>query len=83
MLEGKEFEGKIGDVGSYYVDVDAAGKVTLGMVISKAGNGFMMSSENKAEVTLVSLLEEYAKKSPAKWDDAAVETLKKVLALVG
>lgn len=29
MLEGKEVEGKIGDVGSYYVDVDAKGRAQM------------------------------------------------------
>jgi hypothetical protein len=29
VLEGKELEGKIGDVGSYYIDVDAKGRAQM------------------------------------------------------
>jgi hypothetical protein len=33
MIEGKELEGKIGDVGEYFVDVDDHGVVQIGMTI--------------------------------------------------
>ena len=29
MLEGKELEGKIGEVGNYYIDVDARGRAKM------------------------------------------------------
>ena len=33
MFDGKEVEGKIGEVGEYFVDVDSHGVVQIGMTI--------------------------------------------------
>jgi hypothetical protein len=83
MLEGKELEGKIGEVGSYSVDVDKTGLVKLEVSASKELEGIKLNSSNSAEISIFVLLEKVAQKTEAKWDDAAVAQLKALLNLVG
>ncbi|HZX13699.1 MAG TPA: hypothetical protein VFF49_04790 [Thermodesulfobacteriota bacterium] len=81
LLEGKELEGKIGEKGSYSVDVD-----TTGLIEIKLGGGDLMADgfEGGAYVklTLMSILEKVAAKTETQWDDAAVMSIKKILGLV-
>ena len=81
LLEGKELEGKIGEKGSYSVDVD-----TTGLIEIKLGGGDLMVDgfEGGAYVklTLMSILEKVAAKTETQWDDAAVMSIKKILGLV-
>lgn len=81
MLEGKELEGKIGDVGSYYIDVDATGKVEIALQVEKAFEGGKASSLTKVEANLLDICEAAAKKTDAVWDDNAIKTIKAVLNL--
>lgn len=83
MLEGKELEGKIGEVGSYSVDVDKNGLVKLEVSASKELEGIKLNSSNSAEISIFVLLEKVAVKTEAKWDDAVVAQLKAILGLVG
>lgn len=83
MLEGKELEGKIGEVGSYSVDVDKNGLVKLEVLASKELEGIKLNSANSAEISIFVLLEKVAAKTEAKWDDSVVAQLKAILGLVG
>lgn len=64
MLEGKELEGKIGEYGSYEVDVTATGKV-------KAMVGL--------EVDLIAELRKLAAKTDNKLDDKAVDWIAELI----
>lgn len=81
MLEGKELEGKIGDVGSYYIDVDASGKFEIAVEVAKEFEGGKASSLTKVEANLLDICEAAAKKTSATWDDNAISTIKAVLKL--
>lgn len=83
MLEGKELEGKIGEVGEYFVDVEKNGQVTISLTAKKELEGVLVSSENKAVVNVITLLEKVAAKTEAKWDEAVVAQIKKILGLIG
>lgn len=83
MLEGKEVEGKIGEVGAYSVDVDKTGKVVIAIEASKEIEGVKLKSVNSAEIELFVILEKVAQKTEAKWDDAVVAQVKTILGLVG
>lgn len=83
MLEGKELEGKIGEVGEYFVDAEKNGQVTISLTAKKELEGVLVSSENKAVVNVITLLEKVAAKTEAKWDEAVVAQIKKILGLIG
>lgn len=83
MLEGKELEGKIGEVGEYFVDVEKNGQVTISLTAKKELEGVLVSSENKAVVNVITLLEKVAAKTEAKWDEAVVDQIKTILGLIG
>ena len=83
ILEGKELEGKIGDVGSYFLDVEATGKVVISAEVMKSFEGGKISSVNKMETDLMVILEMVTKKTGATWDDELVAMIKKALMLVG
>lgn len=69
MLEGKEFEKQIGDAGVISIDVTPELKVIAEVAL-------------KQEIDLMSTLEAYVEKSAAKWDDAALDLIKKALVLL-
>lgn len=81
MLEGKEVEGKIGDVGSYFIDADATGKVKIGMEYSKDLGLAKVAGTNAVEVHILDLLQKVVEKTPQTWDDSLVSELKKLLGL--
>jgi len=83
MLEGKELEGKVGEVGEYFVDVEKNGQVTISLTAKKELEGVLVSSENKAVVNVITLLEKVAAKTEAKWDEAVVAQIKTILGLIG
>lgn len=83
MLEGKEVDVKLGEVGSASVDVDKNGKVVVSIVAAKELEGIKLKSENSAEIELFVILEKVAAKTEAKWDDAVVAQVKAILGLVG
>lgn len=83
MLEGKELEGKIGEVGGYYVDVDVKGRVEIAVTVEKSFEGGKASSVTKVEVQLLDILQAAAKKTSATWDDTVIAQIKALLGLVG
>lgn len=68
MLEGKEVQGKIGDVGSYSVDVDAQGNLEVMVGV---------------KVNLVAEAKKLAAKTQTPVDDAAIAWLEKITMLAG
>ena len=85
FLDGKEVEGKIGDVGSYFVDVHKDGMVEVGVAVEvKQMDGDVeVKSQNSAKVHILTILEKQAKKNNKTWDDAVVAQIKSILGLVG
>ena len=83
LLEGKEIEKKIGDVGSVSVDVTKEGKVILEVVAEYKADGLVAKSANSAEVELFVILEKVCSKNNVTWDEALISQLKVVLGLVG
>ena len=81
MLEGKEVEGKIADVGSYYLDADASGMVKIGLEFAKEFDVAKVKSVNEVEVHVMSILEKVAAQTKQTWDDAAVAQMKALLGL--
>jgi len=69
MLDGVELEKQLGDMGHLKVDVTNELKIIAEIAVKK-------------EIDLVSLLEAAVAKSEAKWDDQALEILKKAIALL-
>lgn len=72
VMEGNELEGKIGDAGSYVVDVDAKGmvKATASYGVSGIKGGAFM------ELDLISMLEAAAKHTSNTLDDSAIMMIK-------
>lgn len=85
LLEGREVEGKIGEVGGYFVDVTKEGMVEVGVSIKAEllESGVEVKSENSAKVHILTILEKQAKKNDKTWDDAVVSQLKMILGLIG
>lgn len=83
MLEGKEVEVKIGDVGSVSVDVSKEGIVKVELIASKELEGIKLKTESSAEVPLFVILEKQCAKNNVTWDEALISQLKVILGLVG
>lgn len=81
MLEGKELEGSLGTDGSYFVDVDTSGKVTVGLEYKKQFSGGSAKSSNQVEIGIMAILEKTAQATKATWDDAVVAQIKALLKL--
>jgi len=81
MLEGKELEGKFGDVGSYYIDADAHGTVKFSATVDKDFGYAKVSSANSVESNIFSLAEMIAKKNNFDWDDKAIAGIKSILGI--
>jgi hypothetical protein len=81
MLEGNELEGKIGDVGSYSLDVDDKGNVKFTATVNKDLGYAKASSATSVEANIFNLAEEIAKKTNVIWDDTAIAALKKLLGI--
>lgn len=69
MFEGKELEKQIGQAGTISIDVTPELKVIAEVSL-------------KQEVDLIALLETYVEKSSTKFDDAALDLIKKALVLL-
>lgn len=69
MLDGKEFEKQIGDAGSISIDVTPELKIIAEVALKK-------------EIDLIAVLEAYVEASAPKWDDAALDILKKAIVLL-
>lgn len=81
MLEGKEVEGKIGDVGMYEIDVDSKGYVRFGAHVDKDFGYAKVKSANVIESNIFKIAEEIAKKTKTEWDDKAIAGLKSLLGI--
>lgn len=80
-LEGNELEGKIGDVGSYAVDVDDKGKVKVTLTIDKDMGLGKVSASVIVETDLFKIAEQLAAKTATPWDDEAIKALEKLLGI--
>jgi len=81
MLEGKEIEGKIADVGSYSLDVNAQGKIKIEVQVEKDFGHTKVGSANYVETDIFKVAEEIAKKTGTPWDDKAIAALKSALGI--
>lgn len=81
FLEGKEVEGKIGDEGSYFMDVDAKGNVVIEAAYTKAVAGAEVKASLQAKASIFTIAEEIAKKTETQWDDKAIAGLKSILGI--
>lgn len=79
MLEGKELEGKIGDTGSYSVDVDANLKCVIEVAVSKEIAGIKATTANSIELDVADLLRLSTGKVNNAVYTGAVETILKIL----
>lgn len=64
MFEGKEIDGKIGDVGHYFVDVSDKGEVEIGVSV---------------KINLVAEAKKLAAKTATPIDDQAIAWLEKLM----
>lgn len=83
MLEGKEVDVKIGDVGSVSVDVSKEGMVKVELIAAKELEGIKLQTSSSAEVSLFVILEKQCAKNSVTWDEALIAQLKVILGLVG
>lgn len=83
ILEGKEVEVKLGEVGSLSVDVEKTGLVKIEIVASKEIEGVKLSTSSVAEISIFTLLEKQCAKNDVAWDEALISQLKVILGLVG
>lgn len=81
MLEGNELEGKLGDVGSYAVDVTENGKVKVSLSVEKDFGYGKVSSVNALETDIFRVAREITKKTAATWDDQVELALEKLLGI--
>lgn len=81
MLDGKEISGPIGDVGNYGLDVDAKGNVKVDVNVAKDLGHSKVSNVLVVETNIFAVAEAIAKKTEAKWDDAAIAGLKSILGI--
>lgn len=81
MLEGKEAEGKIGNDGSYSLDVNEKGEVSIELAFEKDFGDAKVKTANSISVSIFTLLEKIAAKTSQTWDDNAVATVEKVLGI--
>ena len=82
MFEGNEVEGKIGEDGSYFLDVDAKGKVKAGINYKKnIGELASISTSNALETDIFAIARMVVKKTGATWDDTLEAALEKLLGI--
>lgn len=79
MLEGKELEGNIGNVGSYSVDVDNALNVKIEAIISTVQGGLTIESRNSVTAPLMEIIEAACKKNSITWDESVIAGFKMLL----
>lgn len=80
-LEGKEIEGKIGDMGDYSLDVDDKGNLTIEAGINKDFGLATVGSSLSVKTNVLKIAEEIAKKTSTIWDDEAIAALEKLLGI--
>lgn len=87
MLEGKEFSQKFdGDAGEAFLDVDAQGKVVVGLSYKKEIDldGYAVvkaNNENSLETDIFKIAEKIAAKTETKVDDMFIAGLKNLLGI--
>lgn len=83
LLDGKELDKKLGDLGSLSIDVTKEGKIIAEVVVSYEEAGLKASSKNSVEVELFVVLEKVCAKNNITWDEALLSQLKAILGIVG
>lgn len=85
MLEGKEIEGKIGEVGSYYVDVSKEGSVKIGVLIEAklVEEDVTVKSDTYAEAHILTILKKIAEKNNKPFLATSADAIKNILGMVG
>ena len=80
MLEGKEIEKKLGDIGEVSVDVDKNLNIkTLVEVDKKISEHITINGKLDFTINGLQLLKEAVKKTDTKWDDKAVATIESII----
>lgn len=77
----KTIEGKLGDFGSYSLDVDIKGTITAQIDVNKDFGFAKVTESTTIEMSLIDVAEELAKKTSTPWDDKAIATLKTLLGI--
>lgn len=83
LLEGKEVDKEFdGGAGKYYVDVEANGKIEVGMSYEKDLDGYAkVSSANKIETNIFDVARKIAAKNNVSWDETLINTLESILGI--
>lgn len=81
MLEGKEIQGKIGNDGSYSVDVDETGSISIEVSYEKDLGDVKVKTSNSASIHLFTILEKAAAKTGTPYDDKALAMIKTILGI--
>ena len=81
MLDGKEVDGKIGEDGSYSVDVTDKGMVVIELAYEKDLGGAKVKLANSVTISLFAMLKKAAESNDIKWDDALLAGLEKALGI--
>ena len=82
MLEGREIEGKVGDVGEYFLDADEKGNIEVALNVEQDFGFGKAKSANSVNLNILDAAEMVAKKTKTTLDDSAVATLKALLGIV-
>lgn len=79
LLDGKEFEQKIGEVGNVSIDVDSDLNVKIEVVIETVQAGVTIKSSNSASAPLLSIIEAACLKNNITWDESLIAGVKLLL----
>ncbi len=82
MLEGQELSGKIGDAGTYSVDVTDKGEVTISASIDKDLGYGKITATLAVHTNILAIAEQIAAKTTTTLDDQAIAALEKLLGIV-
>lgn len=81
LLDGKELEGKIGEVGSYSVDVDSKLNVKIEAIVSTVQGGVTIESRNSVEAPLMEIIKKACLKNNVSWDEKTIAGIELLLGL--
>lgn len=81
MLEGKELEGKIGDVGSYSFDVDDKGQMAVDLEVHKDLGFASVKAVVEVKTDIFAVARHITEKTKTTWDDTAEAALEKLLGI--
>ncbi len=83
ILDGKEVDKEFdGGAGKYHVDVEANGKIEVGMSYEKDLDGYAkVSSANKIETHIFDVARKICAKNNVTWDETVLNTLESLLGM--